>query len=263
VTFGYQALQENKAYVDLRRRARLRVNGEDRARLIHALTTNHVQEMKPGDQKYAFFLTAQGRIITDCHITCYEEYLLLDVPREVREALAKHIDHYIIADDVTLEDVTESTYSLLAADERVYGPIEDKDSAIDALGLTPATEEDLEIYRVEQFHPEFGQDFNTSTLPQETGLVYALHFNKGCYIGQEIVERIRSRGHVNKILVGLKSADGEVLPVGATVQFNAEEIGQVTSSANASAIAMIRVVASKPGTAVAVEGVTAAVHAVS
>jgi folate-binding protein YgfZ len=219
--------------------------------------------MKPGDQKYTFFLTAQGRIVTDCHITCYEEYLLLDVPYEVREAIAKHIDHYIIADDVTLEDVTESTYSLLAADKRVYGPIEEKDSAINALGLMPVTEQEFEIYRVEQFHPVFGKDFNTSTLPQETGLVYALHFNKGCYIGQEIVERIRSRGHVNKILVGLKSPDGEALPVGAKVQFNAEEVGQVTSSANTSAIAMIRVVASKPGTDVAVEGITAEVHAVS
>jgi folate-binding protein YgfZ len=263
VTSGYKALQENRAYVDLSRRARLRVTGEDRARLIHALTTNHVQEMKPGDRKYAFFLTAQGRIVTDCHITCYEEHLLLDVPHEVREAIAKHIDHYIIADDVTLEDVTESTYSLLAADKRVYGPIEEKDPAIDALGLMPATEEELEIYRVEQFHPAFGQDFNTSTLPQETGLLYALHFNKGCYIGQEIVERIRSRGHVNKIVVGLRSADGEVLPVGAKVQFNAEEIGQVTSSANSSAIAVIRVLASKPGTAITVEGITAEVRAVS
>jgi folate-binding protein YgfZ len=263
VTLGYQALQVNAAYVDLSGRARLSVTGEDRARLIHALTTNHTQQMKPGDQTYAFFLTAQGRIVTDAHIICYQENLLLDVPQEVREAIAKHIDHYIIADDATLEDVTGSTYSLLAAGKRIYGPLEDKEPVIQALALTPATEEDLDVYRVEHFHPVFGKDFNSSTLPQETGLAYALHFNKGCYIGQEIVERIRSRGHVNKMLVGLKSGDGEAVTVGAKVRFQGEEIGQVTSSANDCAIAMVRVAAAKPGTTVDVEGATAQVHAVS
>jgi glycine cleavage system aminomethyltransferase T len=73
VTTGYQALKDNQAYTDVSRRGRVRVTGEDRARLIHALTTNHVQQMKPGDQVYAFFLTAQGRIISDCYINCYED----------------------------------------------------------------------------------------------------------------------------------------------------------------------------------------------
>lgn len=237
------------------------MNGDDRARLIHALTTNHIQQMQPGDQVYAFFLTAQGRIVTDSYITCYEESLLIDVPGEMREGIAKHIDHYIIADDVTLEDVSDSTYALLLADKRVYGPLDQKQHVIGDSALEPATAGDFEVYRVEHFHPAFGKDFTSSTLPQETGLMYALHFNKGCYIGQEIVERIRSRGHVNKMLVGLIGA--EEIPADAKVQFNGEEIGQVTSAANRSAIAMVRVVAAKPGTTVQLGAVSAEVHAVS
>jgi tRNA-modifying protein YgfZ len=261
VTPGYQALQENRAYVDVSVRGRIRVTGDDRARLIHALTTNHIQQMKDGDRIYAFFLTAQGRIISDCYITCFEDHLLLDVEPGVREALLKHIDHYIIADDVTLEDVTDATFSLIAAGKRLYGTLDEKDRTIETLSLAPATAEDFEAYRIKHFHPLFGRDFTSSTLPQETGLGYALHFNKGCYLGQEIVERIRSRGHVNKGLVGLKSSAN--IPVAAVVRFNGEEIGHVTSSTNGSAIAMIRVVGSKPGTSVDVEGVSAEVTAVS
>jgi tRNA-modifying protein YgfZ len=263
VTPGYQALQENRAYVDVSARGRVRVTGDDRARLIHALTTNQIQQMKTGDQVYAFFLTAQGRIISDCYITCFEDHLFLDVEPGVREALLKHIDHYIIADDVTLEDVTDATFSLIAADKRIYGPLDQKDLAIETLSLSPATAEDFETYRIEHFHPVFGLDFTSSTLPQETGLGYALNFNKGCYLGQEIVERIRSRGHVNKVLVGLKAGAGTIIPVAAAVRFNGEEIGNVTSSSNGRAIAMIRVVGSKPGTSVDVEGVSAEVNAVS
>jgi folate-binding protein YgfZ len=241
-------------------RGRIRATGDDRARLIHALTTNHIQQMTPGDQVYAFFLTAQGRIVSDCYITCYDDYLMLDVEPGVRDTVMKHIDHYIIADDVALEDVTETTFSLIAAGKRAYGELDEKEQTISGLGLVPATAEDFEAYRIEHCHPIFGKDFNSSTLPQETGLNYALHFNKGCYLGQEIVERIRSRGHVNKVLVGL---DGATAPVGAKVLLIGEEIGQITSGANASAIAMVRVVASKPGTLVEVEGATAEVHAVS
>jgi folate-binding protein YgfZ len=261
VTKGYQALQEDRAYVDVSSRGRIRVTGEDRARLIHALTTNHIQQMKPGDAAYAFFLTAQGRIIGDCRISCYEDHLLLDVEPEVRDVIVKHIDHYIIADDVTLEDVTGVTFALLAGGKRIYGSVDEKDRTIAGLGLTEATAADLETYRIEHFHPVFGKDFSSSTLPQETGIGYALHFNKGCYLGQEIVERIRSRGHVNKTLVGLRG--NSAIPVGAKVHFKAEEIGQVTSAVNHSAIAMVRVIAAKPGTAVEIDGATAEVRAVS
>jgi folate-binding protein YgfZ len=103
----------------------------------------------------------------------------------------------------------------------------------------------------------------STTLPQETGLTYALHFNKGCYLGQEIIERIRSRGHVNKMLVGLRAETGKSFPAGAKVSFNGEEIGQITSSVDGSAIAMIRAIAAKPGTVVQAGGVNGTVHAVS
>ncbi len=264
VTPGYEALQQDKAYVDLSARGRIKVTGEDRARLLHALTTNHIKQMKPSEEVYAFFLTAQGRILSDAHIICYDDHFLLDVEPEVRESLLKHIDHYIIADDVTLEDVTEQTFALVAAGKRIYGDVADRPT----LALTEATTEDARTFRVENFHPRFGDDIMVTTLPQETGLSAALHFSKGCYIGQEIVERIRSRGHVNRMLTGL-SIDGSTLPSpGTKVFFDGTEAGQITSAVDSPrfgirAIAMLRTQASKPGTTVQVVGVSALVSAVS
>lgn len=59
---GYEALRQSAAVYDVSGRGRIRATGEDRQRLLHAMTTNHVQEMTPGQTKYAFFLNAQGRI---------------------------------------------------------------------------------------------------------------------------------------------------------------------------------------------------------
>src|SRR5271155_224741 len=111
MTPGLEALQRGAALLDLSRRGRIRVTGEDRARLLHAMTTNHVQQMKPGDGIYVFFLNAQGRILADAYVLCFEDHFLLDTAPETHQAIYAHLDQFIIADDVTLEDVTEQTFS--------------------------------------------------------------------------------------------------------------------------------------------------------
>ena len=70
--------------------------------------------------------------------------------------------------------------------------------------VRPVGFEAIEIRRIEAGVPRYGSDMDSKTLPQETGQMHALSFTKGCYIGQETVERIRSRGHVNRQLVGLR-----------------------------------------------------------
>jgi tRNA-modifying protein YgfZ len=271
VTAGYHALQENRAFVDFSHRGRIQASGEDRARLLHALTTNHVQQMKAGDRIYCFFLTAQGRILSDAILVCEQDRFLIDVEPEVRETVWKHIDHYIIADDVALEDVTESSFSLGVGSNRIYGNLAQKEQAKEeavGLGLVEATTEDWRTFRIEHFQPRYGEDITSSTLPQETGIKEALHFQKGCYLGQEIVERIRSRGHVNKMLAGLSIQSDRVPVVGTKVRFEGAEAGEITSAVGSPifgdirAIAMLRVQAAQPGSTVDVDGSAAQVHAV-
>ena len=104
---GYSALREHAAWIDLSARGKIRVSGEDRARLLHAMTTNHVEGLKPGEGCYTFFLNAQGRILGDANLLCFDDHILIDTEPETRQKLYEHLDRYIIADDATLEDATD------------------------------------------------------------------------------------------------------------------------------------------------------------
>ena len=106
MTEGYRALREGAAVFDLSSRGKIQVRGEDRVRLLHAITTNHVEQLGSGQGCYAFFLNPQGRILADVNLFRLPDHLLLDTEPETREKILRHIDRYIIADDVTLEDVT-------------------------------------------------------------------------------------------------------------------------------------------------------------
>ncbi len=119
-------------------------------------------------------------------------------------------------------------------------------AALEGAGLPTATDETLEIARVEAGIPRFGRDFDAETIPQEANLddLGAISFNKGCYTGQEVVARIHFRGHVNRHLRWITSA--EPLPAGAVVLDDADrEVGDVRSSVVSPrrgplAIAMVR-----------------------
>lgn len=283
-TSGYQALHETAATIDVSARGRIRVTGEDRKRLLHAMTTNHVQDLQPGQTLYAFFLNAQGRIQADVYILCTEDALILDLEPETRQKIYQHLDRFIIADDVTLEDITDSTAELAIEGPqsdalrsegllieggltgqsgfRLIVPIEQKQSLIDTLPVQ-ATAEDARTVRIENGVARYGEDFTDTTLAQETQRMHAVHFNKGCYLGQEIVERVRSRGHVNKLLAPISIESAEAPAPGTKVQSGDKEAGDITSAVfspryNAvRGLALLRAEFAKPGTALSVAGAPA------
>ena len=124
VSPGYQALGEHAAWIDLSDRGKLRVTGEDRARLLHAMTTNHVEQLNPGEGCYTFFLNAQGRILSDVNLFCFEDHFLLDTEPETRRKLFEHLDRYIIADDVTMEDATDRIATIAVEGPESAGVLE-------------------------------------------------------------------------------------------------------------------------------------------
>jgi folate-binding protein YgfZ len=91
-------------------------------------------------------------------------------------------------------------------------------------------EQTLETFRILCGIPKVGQDIRDKTLPHETGQERALNFNKGCYIGQEIVERIRSRGAVHKTFVGFE-VEGPVPSAGTKIRNEGKDVGEITSVA--------------------------------
>jgi folate-binding protein YgfZ len=99
-----------------------------------------------------------------------------------------------------------------------------------AAGARPAGSHTGEILRVEAGTPVYGIDLDETNLPQEIGRTErAVSFTKGCYIGQETVARIRTYGHVNRSLIGLRVAGVEAVPRGAHVVREGKEVGTVTS----------------------------------
>ena len=97
-------------------------------------------------------------------------------------------------------------------------------------GMLPCGTEALESLRIEAGIPRYGSELGEDTLPLEANLMNALSFTKGCYIGQEIVERARSRGHVNWKLAGV-TIEGTQLPApGEKLTLDGKEAGEVTSA---------------------------------
>lgn len=256
---GYEALRQAAAIIDVSARGRIRVTGEDRLRLLHAMTTNHVQEMQPGQTRYAFFLNAQGRILADVWILCLDGQLILDVEPEVREKVFQHLDRFIIADDVTLTDITEAT-----SEFSIEGPAAARPEGIVleggltgqpgfriivprgesvAVDAVPCSGDEARVVRVENGVPRYGEDILETNLVQETGRIDALHFNKGCYLGQEIVERVRSRGQVTKGIVALAVAGAEVPPAATKLMSADKEAGEIRSAVWSPAEGRVRALA--------------------
>ena len=135
--------------------------------------------------------------------------------------------------------------------------------ALVAAGATPAGAEALEMWRITAGIPRYGIDIRERDLPQETAQQHALNFSKGCYIGQEIVERIRSRGAVHRRFIGFSFA-GQAPAVGTKIEREGREVGEITSvavlpSGQAIGLGYLRREAGEPGTTIDVGGVQATI----
>ncbi len=103
--------------------------------------------------------------------------------------------------------------------------------ALTKIGTTLVGTSALELLRIASGIPRYGQDIRERDLPQETEQQRALHFSKGCYIGQEIVERIRSRGSVHRKFTGFE-VQGPLPAAGTKIQTDGRDIGEITSAAS-------------------------------
>jgi folate-binding protein YgfZ len=274
-----RALLEGAGAFDLGYRGQLAVGGADCLRWLNGMLTNNIQGLAPGSGSYSFVLNAQGRIQGDCDAYRMPEHLLVITDRSQIPALMAHFDHFIIMDDVALEDVSPTRTCLglagplaaqllgalgvaLPADHsgalwlletRICGvPVQLTGgyptaaprfelwcaneraqmlwTVLLAAGAIPCGLRAAETLRVLEAIPRFGVDLQERDLPQETGQARALHFAKGCYLGQEIVERIRSRGNVHRRMVQLSlTAHPAELP--AELLANGHAAGRITSAA--------------------------------
>ncbi len=247
----------------------MRITGSDRVRWLNGMVTNTVKALAPGEHNYTFVLNAQGRIQGDAQVFALDDSLVLETDRAQLPHLLAHFERFIIMDDVELAELAGTTLGLagravgdvLSAPEPgrwapanlagaevtvanltldpayprydIWLAEESAGTAWADLvgrGCTPCGVQAVEALRVLEGVPLYGVDIHEKTLAQETGQTRALNFSKGCYLGQEIVERIRSRATVHRS-VRQFALDGELPAPGAALTADDAAAGEITSVA--------------------------------
>ena len=302
----YAAASRTVALVDRGNWGVLEVTGRDRATFLHALLSNEIKALVPGQGCAAALLDAHGKVQVVLFVWVLEDRIRLVMPRGLTEKIAQALDHYLFAEKVSLRDASDETLFLMlvgpeapATIERLAGvrPLEPPWSHVsapldgipvrlatgggetgglevwvscaaaqgprvwDALvggGAGPIGVTAYESLRIEAGTPLFGHDVDESALLPEIPHERLVSYTKGCYPGQEVVVRIRDRGHVNRRLTGLVLEGDVVPPHGADVLADGAAVGRVTSATwslglgRPIALGFVRREHAEPGRAVAV-----------
>ena len=247
--------RRDRAFFDLSTRGKLRVSGADRLRFLNGQLTNDVRKASENKAVEACVLNAKGKIDAHLFFHVQGDSFLLDADVALQAILPARIERYIIADDVQVEDVTErfsifhllgETVPALATSARVI--------SADRFGLrghdiwSEAAEHDqistelsksfsfcdetcAEVFRIEQGIPRWGRELTGEIIPVEANLERrCIDYEKGCYIGQETISRMKMSGQRNKQLCGLASLNKIPLNPGARLMVEGKDVGWITSA---------------------------------
>ncbi|RMG21489.1 MAG: hypothetical protein D6729_00670 [Deltaproteobacteria bacterium] len=258
--------------------------GPDRARFLHAMVSNSVLGVDAGEGNYAVLLTAKGKMVADLHLLVTEEEILLGLPPQVRGRALEMLDRYVVADDVAFELRPFRTRTVVGGDpEALFPDLPEGDhrhrtievggqrvraarlswsrqpsvellvppeaeeavcAGLEASGIAAGDAEAVERLRIESGTPRWGAELDENTIPLEAGLEHALDRLKGCYIGQETIVRVLTRGHVNWHIRGLR-IEGDTPPPRGTEVLDGEgtvrgEIRSAVASPTFGVIALAR-----------------------
>lgn len=251
----YQNLLIEGGCLDLSARAKWRLSGADRVRYLNGQVTHDVRQAKAASALHACVTNLKGKIEGDIFIHVMEDSLILDAPEALRESLGMRLERYIIADDALLEDITEEwqiwhcfgkiapesiqaeligTGGRLVISQRLGLPGCDWWHPILAkaptLPTSPLTAEEAECFRILQKIPDSPNELNPDTFPQEAGLEkQTMSYTKGCYIGQEILSRIKTTGKMPREMIAWQSNGTQPIGTGASLSLAGKVIGTVTS----------------------------------
>ena len=283
-----EALSRGAVLVRHDDRAAIVATGKDRATWLNGLVSCDLAKVAPGGAAYGLMVEKKGKIQADLLVAVASDAIVLGVPRGDRDALVAALDHYLIMEDVELATPELRFYTAhgpraaeLVAAARHGGPLrllgvdgallvsdgDAVDVAAREVGAAVLDEAGWAALAIEAGLGRFGVEVDASLYPQEASLEkLAVSFDKGCYLGQEVVYMLEHRGHAKRRLVPL-SIDADAPPeVGAAVEDAAgEPVGEVRSAAIGPlsgapvAIAMVKRAASADGTALRVGGAAARV----
>ena len=232
-----RALEEGKAWADLSHRAVIEVKGEERLTWLHALTTQHLEKLEPGQWSEALILDPHGRIEQQLFLVDDGQATYIHLDEERKDSLLEYLNRMIFRTKVEVSDVSDRIAILKAPgkSDRIGGPyalvprsdLTAMKSAFDSANLQVGIWV-LEAERVAQGRARIGFETDHKTIPNELGLLnIAVHMNKGCYRGQETVAKVFNLGHPPRRLV-LLHLDGSRIDLpksGEKVTLDGKEIG--------------------------------------
>ena len=258
---------------------RLKVTGEDAIDLLDRLSTNDFRLLKSGKGIGTVLTTNKGRIIDLLRILQRQDDLLMITSPGTAERVLEWIDFYTFAEDIEVIDIATDTSQWLVVGDSAEDAIAeagfntdglneslshktlDTDSTVvrtsfgefpafelivpasqgaPSFGVAELGESELAKLRVEQGVPAYPHEMNADRNPLESLLKPHISFNKGCYIGQEVVARLNTYDRVQRFLCQLVVDGGDTVDAGATVLVDGDQVGEVTTSAPGLALAYLR-----------------------
>jgi tRNA-modifying protein YgfZ len=246
-------------------RALVRLRGPDARRFLQGSVSGDVDALVPGRAVTAALLTLKGKLVAELLLlpASTDAYDVL-VPAELADAVAESFEHHIVMDDVVVERVTDISTAIVWDDEGdeiaitgvdvrqvatrhplpatlVVGPSAALRAALAGASAVDAAEFDRA--RIESATPGWGAELRPGFFPPEIGFVYAVSYDKGCYMGQEPLARIHARGQVNRVMVRVVLDRPVAVPTPLSAEIR-EDAGTLTTCvgelAGAGGLAIVR-----------------------
>jgi len=245
----------------------VKVSGEDARNFLNGLVTTDVAQLAPGQGRFGALLTPQGKIIVDFLITeapaGHGGGFLIDCPRPLAQGLADKLGFYKLRAKVTVENLSDSLGVIAAwggepamkpdlafADPRdaelgwrILAPQELAQKVADLIGAGLADSTAYEAHRIACIAPRGGLDFMYGdAFPHETNMdrLHGVDFEKGCYVGQEVVSRMQHRGTARTRTVRIV-LDDFVPEAGTPILAGDKQVGTMGSFAGQNGLALVRI----------------------
>lgn len=245
----------------------LKISGPDARHLLNGLVTTDLTRLAAGQGRFGALLTPQGKIVSDFFITELppedDGGLLLDCPKALAEPLATKLKFYKLRAKVLIENLSDRLGVLALWDGepsqppemgfadprseqmgwRIIVPELLAKATADALGATLVAISDYDAQRIACGVPNGGTDFGyADAFPHEANMdrLHGVDFNKGCYIGQEVVSRMHHRGTARTRIVRV-NFEGSAPQPGSDILAGEKTVGTMGSSGAGSGLALLRI----------------------
>jgi folate-binding protein YgfZ len=286
---AYNHIRSGGAGFYEQKRGLIAVWGKEAVQFLDGMISNDMKTLEDGQQMLAAFPNAQGRLLAVVRVLRQGDRFLIETEEATREKVFNNLFRFTYAGDFFVEDLSEQYGYFEVFNSPPYeggvaafrgrggslGLFVEADKEFGAADAVPVDDDLYETLSIESGIPLYGVDMDESTIVPELGLDGLISYNKGCYIGQEIIARIHFRGHVAKRLTGLifsgdlgLAADAGGTPAVQSMELTAADrkpAGRITSLTyspkleKAIALAYVRYDYLANGTELVVSDVTATV----